>query len=135
MERQVVPADSPYAPTVGYSRAVRVGPHVHVAGTAAIMPDGAPPPAGAYDQARRCLEIVVAALAEVGAGPEDVVRTRIFITAAEHWEEVGRAHGEVFGDIRPASAMIVVTGFLDERFLVEIEADAFVAGDGEYSAR
>jgi enamine deaminase RidA (YjgF/YER057c/UK114 family) len=135
VERQVVPADSPYAPTVGYSRAVRVGPHVYVAGTAAIMPGGAPPPAGAYDQAHRCLEIVVAALAEVGARPEDVVRTRVYVTAAEHWEEAGRAHGEVFGEILPASAMIVVTGFLDERFLVEIEADAFVAGDGEYSAR
>lgn len=124
--RRIVPADSPYAATVGYSRAVRVGPHVHVAGTAAIMPGGAPPPAGAYQQAQRCLEIIVGALAEVGAGPEDVVRTRVYLTDAKHWEEAGRAHGEVFGEILPASAMIVVTGFLGERFLVEIEADAFV---------
>ena len=92
------------------------------------MPDGAPPPTGAYGQARRCLEIIVAALAELGARPEHVVRTRVYITSAEDWEEVGRAHGEVFGEIRPASAMLVITGLLDPRFLVEIEADASVPG-------
>jgi enamine deaminase RidA (YjgF/YER057c/UK114 family) len=129
VDRQIVPARSPYAPTVGYSRAVRVGPHVHVAGTAAVMPDGAAPPADAYEQARRCLEIIVAALEEVGARPQDVVRTRIYITSDEHWEAAGRAHGEVFGEVLPASAMIVVTGFLDPRFFVEIEADAFVGGE------
>ena len=123
-DRQVVPAVSPWAPAVGYSRAVRVGNHIHVSGTAAVMPDGAPPPPDAYSQARRCLEIIVAALAELGAQPEDVVRTRVYITSAEHWEGVGKAHGEVFGDIRPASAMLVITGLLDPRFLVEIEADA-----------
>jgi enamine deaminase RidA (YjgF/YER057c/UK114 family) len=90
------------------------------------MPDGAPPPPDAYSQARRCLEIILDALAELGAGPEDVVRTRVYITSPEHWEEVGRAHGEVFGKIRPASAMLVITGLLDPRFLVEIEADAIV---------
>jgi enamine deaminase RidA (YjgF/YER057c/UK114 family) len=127
MERKVVPADSPYAPVVGYSRAVRVGDHIHVAGTAAVMPDGTPPPAGAYAQARRCLEIIVAALAELGARPEHVVRTRVYVTSADDWEEIGRAHGEVFGEIRPASAMLVITGLLDPRFLVEIEADAIVA--------
>ena len=127
-ERQVVPARSPYAPTVGYSRAVRVGPHVYVAGTAAVMRDGEPPPPDAYAQARRCLEIILGALEEVGATAADVVRTRVYITSDEHWEAVGRAHGEVFGDVLPASAMIVVTGFLDPRFLVEIEADAFVHG-------
>jgi enamine deaminase RidA (YjgF/YER057c/UK114 family) len=126
MERQTVSAVSPWADTVGYSRAVRVGSHIHVSGTAAVMPGGAPPPPDAYGQARRCLEIVVAALAELGARPEDVVRTRVYITAAEHWEGVGRAHGEVFGEIRPASAMLVITGLLDPRFLVEIEADAIV---------
>jgi enamine deaminase RidA (YjgF/YER057c/UK114 family) len=93
------------------------------------MPGGAPPPTGAYEQAGRCLEIIVGALAELGAAPEDVVRTRVYVTDAKHWEEAGRAHSEVFGEILPASAMIVVTGFLDERFLVEIEADAFVAPD------
>jgi enamine deaminase RidA (YjgF/YER057c/UK114 family) len=126
MERQVVPADSPYAPTVGYSRAVRVGNQIHVAGTAAVMPDGAPPPEDAYAQAKRCLEIIVAALAELGAAPEHVVRTRVYVTSAEIWEDVGRAHGEVFGVIQPASAMLVITGMLDPRFLVEIEADAIV---------
>jgi len=126
MERQIVEALSPWAASVGYSRAVRVGNHIHVSGTAAVMPDGAPPPPEAYEQAHRCLEIIVAALDELGARPEDVVRTRVYITSAEHWEGVGRAHGEVFGDIQPASAMLVITGLLDPRFLVEIEADAIV---------
>ena len=93
------------------------------------MPDGAPPPTGAYAQARRCLEIILDALAQLGARPEHVVRTRVYITSADHWEEVGRAHGEVFGEIRPASAMLVITGLLDPRFLVEIEADAIAADD------
>jgi enamine deaminase RidA (YjgF/YER057c/UK114 family) len=126
MERRSVPADSPYAPSVGYSRAVRVGPHVFVSGTASVMPDGAPPPADAYSQAKRCLEIILAALAELDARPEHVVRTRVFITTAADWEEVGRAHAEVFGELRPASAMLVIDGMLDPRFRVEIEADAFV---------
>jgi enamine deaminase RidA (YjgF/YER057c/UK114 family) len=125
-ERRIVPAASPWAPSVGYSRAVRVGNQIHVSGTAAVMPDGAPPPPDPYSQARRCLEIIVAALAELGARPEDVVRTRVYITSAEDWEEIGRAHGEVFGVIRPASAMLVITGLLDPRFLVEIEADAIL---------
>ena len=127
MERWLVPAESPFAATVGYSRAVRAGKHVHVAGTAPLMPDGADPPPGPYGQAKRCLQIIVGALLEVGASPTDVVRTRIFLTAAEHWDEVGRAHGEVFGEIRPASAMVVVAGLLDPRWLVEIEADALIA--------
>lgn len=113
------------AATVGYSRAVRVGDHVSVAGTAPVMPDGADPPADAYAQAARCLEIIAAALADVGAGPEHVVRTRVFLTRAEDWPEVGRAHGEVFGTVCPASTM-VVTALLDPKWLVEIEADAIV---------
>ena len=115
------------AATVGYSRAVRVGDVVSVAGTAAVMPAGADPPADANGQARRCLEIVTAALAEVGARPEHVVRTRVYLTRAEDWEEVGRAHGEVFGDVRPASTMVVIASLLDDRWLVEIEADAIVS--------
>jgi enamine deaminase RidA (YjgF/YER057c/UK114 family) len=91
------------------------------------MPDGAAPPEDAYGQARRCFEIILAALAEAGAGPEHVVRTRSFLLKAEDWEEVGRAHGEVFADVRPASTMIVVSGFLDPRWVVEIEADALLA--------
>lgn len=111
---------------IGFSRAIVAGNHVSVAATAPIMPDGAEPSADAYDQAKRCLEIIVAALEEAGASASDVVRTRCYLVAAEDWREVGRAHGEVFADVRPASAMIVVTGFIDPRWRVEIEADAIV---------
>ena len=126
MDRRTVSSGSPYEPVIGFSRAVAVGHHVAVAGTAPIMPGGAEPPPDAYGQARRCLEIILAALREAGAGPEHVVRTRTFLVDAGDWEEVGRAHGEVFGDVRPASTMVVVTGFLDPRWRVEIEADAVV---------
>jgi enamine deaminase RidA (YjgF/YER057c/UK114 family) len=88
------------------------------------MPDGGAPPPDAYGQAVRCFEIVLAALREAGAGPEHVVRTRTYLVDAADGEEVGRAHGEVFGDVRPASSMIVVRGFLDPRWRVEMEADA-----------
>jgi enamine deaminase RidA (YjgF/YER057c/UK114 family) len=121
-----VASGSPYEPVVGFSRAVRVGHHVAVAGTAPIMPNGGEPPAGAYEQARRCLEIIATALEEAGASVRDVVRTRVYIVKAEDWEEVGRAHGEVFADVRPANAIIVVRGFVDPRWLVEVEADAIV---------
>ena len=127
MERSLVASGSPYEPIMGFSRAVRVGPHVHVAGTAPIMADGQEPPADAYGQTKRCLEIILAALAEAGAGPEHVVRTRIFATSADDFEEVARAHGEVFRDIRPANAYIVVSGFVDPRWKVELEAEAIVA--------
>ncbi|HET6945996.1 MAG TPA: RidA family protein [Gaiellaceae bacterium] len=127
MTRALVPAVSPQAATVGYSRAVRDGALVHVAGTAAIYPDGVDAPTDAYAQASRCLEIIVGALAEVGASPSDVVRTRVFLVDAADWEEVGRAHGEVFGDVRPATSFVVVAGLLDERWLVEIEAEAVVS--------
>ena len=90
------------------------------------MPDGADPPANAYGQAKRCLEIIAAALREAGAEPEHVVRTRTFLLNVEDADEVGRAHGEMFGEVRPASTMIVVSGFLDLRWLVEIEADALL---------
>jgi enamine deaminase RidA (YjgF/YER057c/UK114 family) len=126
-ERQLVPAVSPWAASVGYSRAVRVGDQIHVSGTASRHARRRAASSDAYEQARRCLEIIVSALAELGARAEDVVRTRVYITAAEHWEGVARAHGEVFGEIRPASAMLVISGLLDPRFLVEIEADALVA--------
>jgi enamine deaminase RidA (YjgF/YER057c/UK114 family) len=124
MERRRVPSGSPYEPVIGFSRAIVAGNHVSVSGTAPIMPDDAEPPADAYGQTRRCLEIIVEALAEAGARPEDVVRTRTYLVDAGDWEDVGRAHGEVFGDVRPASTMVVVTGFLDPRWKVEIEADA-----------
>jgi enamine deaminase RidA (YjgF/YER057c/UK114 family) len=126
VERQLVSSGSPYEPTIGFSRAVRDGRHVFVAGTCAVMPDNADPPADAYGQARRCLEIILAALAEAGAGPEHVVRTRTFLLDAGDWEEVGRAHGELFADVRPASTMIVISALLDSRWIVEIEADALL---------
>jgi enamine deaminase RidA (YjgF/YER057c/UK114 family) len=124
MERRLVPAVSPQAAIVGYSRAVRDGRIVHVAGTAPIGTDSPDP----YVQAKRCLQIITEALAEVGAKPEHVVRTRVYLVDADDWEAVGRAHGEVFGDVRPASAVIVIAGLLDERWKVEIEAEALLPG-------
>jgi enamine deaminase RidA (YjgF/YER057c/UK114 family) len=125
MSRRLISSGSPYEPIAGFSRAVVVGRHVHVAGTAPVMPDGAAPPDGAYEQARRCFTIILEALAEAGGRPEDVVRTRMFVTSPEHWDGVARAHGEVFASIRPA-ATCVVTQLLDPRWLVEIEADAIL---------
>jgi enamine deaminase RidA (YjgF/YER057c/UK114 family) len=92
------------------------------------MPDGGDPPADAYGQAKRCLEIVLDALRAAGAGPEHVVRTRMFLVDEADWQEVGRAHGEVFADLRPASTMVVVAALLDPRWKVEIEADAALDG-------
>ena len=126
MDRRLVSSGSPYEPTIGFSRAVRDGRHVFIAGTCAVMPDGGDPPLDAYGQAKRCLEIIVAALAEGGAGPEHVVRTRTFLVETADWEAVGRAHGEVFRDVRPASTMVVIRALLDPRWLVEIEADALL---------
>jgi enamine deaminase RidA (YjgF/YER057c/UK114 family) len=120
MERRLISSGSPYEPVVGFSRAVRVGEHVHVAGTAPVGLDSDDP----YEQTKRCLEIILAALEEAGVGPEDVVRTRIYATRAEDFEEVARAHGEVFGTIRPASTYVLVSGLLDPGWVVEIEADA-----------
>jgi enamine deaminase RidA (YjgF/YER057c/UK114 family) len=126
MPRRTISSGSPYEPVIGFSRAVVEGRHVAVAGTAPVMPDGAEPPAGAYEQAKRVLEIIEAALADAGASMADVVRTRIYLTSADDWREIGRAHGEAFADVRPASTMIVVTGFLDPRWVVEMEADAIL---------
>jgi enamine deaminase RidA (YjgF/YER057c/UK114 family) len=128
-DRRLVSSGSPFEPVIGFSRAVRDGRVVAVSGTAAVMPDGADPPADAYGQARRCLEIIVAALEQAGARVEDVVRTRTYLTRAADWEEVGRAHGEVFGGVRPASTMVVVKELLDPRWLVEVEADAVIRQD------
>jgi enamine deaminase RidA (YjgF/YER057c/UK114 family) len=126
MERQLVSSASPYERIFGFSRAVRVGPHVFVAGTAPIVPDDGEPPADAYGQTRRCLEIIEQALREAGSSPEHVVRTRIFATNAGDFDEVARAHGEVFSEIRPASTYVVVAALLDPRWLVELEAEAYV---------
>jgi enamine deaminase RidA (YjgF/YER057c/UK114 family) len=124
-ERRRIASGSSYEAEVGFSRAVRVGDRVVVAGTAPIWPDGSCDPDPAV-QARRCLEIVMAALAEAGAGPEHVVRTRIFITRRGDAVVIGRAHGEVFGTVRPASSMVVVAALLDPRWLVEMEAEAVI---------
>jgi len=124
VERKRISSGSPYEPVIGFSRAVVAGHHISVAGTAPIMPDGGAPPPDAYGQAMRCLEIVLEALREAGAGAEHVVRTRTYLVDAADGDEVGRAHGEVFADVRPASTMIVVRGFLDPRWRVEMEADA-----------
>ena len=125
MERRIISSGSAWEERYGYSRAVVAGVHVHVSGTAPQMPDDADPPSGAYDQARRCLEIVSKALSDAGATPVDVVRTRIFVADRAHIAEVMRAHGETFGDARPACTAVVVD-LLDPRWLVEIEADAIL---------
>ena len=126
--RRLVASGSPFEPVIGFSRAVVDGRHVTVSGTAPVMPDGAEPPPDAYGQTKRVLEIILAALAEAGAGPEHVVRTRTYLTSADDWQEVGRAHGDVFSRIRPASTMVVVSAFLDPRWVVEMEADALLPG-------
>jgi enamine deaminase RidA (YjgF/YER057c/UK114 family) len=126
MERLRISSAMPLEQTYGYSRAIVVGDRVFVSGTAPVMPDGADPPSDAYRQARRCLEIILDALAEAGAGPEHVVRTRMYLTRAEDIEEVGRAHGEAFGEIRPATTGIVVAALFDPRWVVEIEAEAII---------
>jgi enamine deaminase RidA (YjgF/YER057c/UK114 family) len=125
VERRRISSGSPYEPAVGFSRALVAGHAVYVAGTAPIPPDGSPPPQGAYDQARLCLDLIGRALEQAGAGFEHVVRTRLYVTSADHWDEVARAHAEVFADVRPA-ATGVVTGLLDPRWLVEIEAEALL---------
>ncbi len=123
-ERQRVPTAAPWAATVGYSRAVRVGDRVWVSGTAAVSPEGGiAHPGDAYLQARRCIEIIKDALTELGAGLEHVVRTRMFVRHPSDWEAVGRAHGEAFAEVRPATTM-VFTGFIDPEMLVEIEVEA-----------
>jgi enamine deaminase RidA (YjgF/YER057c/UK114 family) len=125
--RQRVSSGSPLEPTIGFSRAVRDGRLVFVSATAPIWPDGhVDPDVGA--QARRCFEIIDEALRQSGAALRDVVRTRVFLVDAAHGAVVARVHGEVFADVRPASGFIVVQGFLDTRWLVEVEADAIVGG-------
>ncbi|HKG44734.1 MAG TPA: RidA family protein [Gaiellaceae bacterium] len=126
MERQIVPAVSPFAEAAGYSRAVRVGPHIWVAGTAPIMPGDGDPPTDAYGQTHRCLEIAIAALEQAGASAADVVRTRVMLIGADDFPEIARAHGEVFRDVRPVNTSYVVAALLDPRWLLEIELEAFV---------
>jgi enamine deaminase RidA (YjgF/YER057c/UK114 family) len=121
--RQRVSSGSPYEAPIGFSRAVRIGDRVVVSGTGPIWPDGSCDP-DPERQAARCLEIILGALAQVGAEARHVVRTRMFLTSAADWEAVGRAHGAVFRDVRPAATMVVVAALLDDRWKVEIEAEA-----------
>jgi len=124
-DRRRVASGSPYEATIGFSRAVRVGDRVVVSGTAPIMPDGNVDPDPAA-QAHRCFEIVARALAEAGATVPDVVRTRVYLVDAADAAVIGTVHGSVFGDVRPASTMIVVAGLLDPRWKVEVEVEAVV---------
>jgi enamine deaminase RidA (YjgF/YER057c/UK114 family) len=126
-ERRRASSGSPFEASIGFSRALRVGDRVVVSGTAPVWPDGRCPP-DAGEQARRCLEIIGAALTEVGASMDDVVRTRIFLTSAADAEVVGSAHAELFDRARPAATMVVVAGLLDPRWKVEIEAEAVTDG-------
>ena len=122
-DRQRISSGSKYESSIGFSRALRVGRNVYVSGTAPIWPDGSCDPDPEI-QARRCLEIIVEALGQAGASAKHVVRTRIFLTDPSYADAVSRAHGAVFGDVRPASTMVVIVGMLDPRWKVEIEADA-----------
>ncbi|HEX7044296.1 MAG TPA: RidA family protein [Burkholderiales bacterium] len=122
--RKLVSSGSPFEPKIGFSRAVRVGPYVAISGTAPIAPDGGvAAPGDVYAQTKRCLEIIAQAIAGAGLTLESVIRTRVMLTDISRWEEAARAHGEVFGNIRPASTFVEVKGLINREWLVEIEAD------------
>ena len=123
MERRLISGHGKWEKLFGYSRAVVVGNYVHVAGTAPVTRDGSPPPEGSYEQTKLCLEIIREALERAGSGLEHVVRTRVFLSDRAHFDGFGRAHAEVFADVRPANTT-VFTGLYDPAWTVEIEVDA-----------
>jgi len=130
MPRKNVPSKSPYEPVIGLSRAVRVGPWIAVSGTAPISSSGATAhPGDVYLQTKRCLEITLRAIEDAGANAASVIRTRVMLVDISRWRDAARAHGEVFGSIKPATTFMQVSGFIDPEWLVETEADCYVTSD------